>query len=393
MRKRGQASAAATLVGIIGAIIIIYILIIPPEERQRILEGEEAVEAAREAAEEANETLYELMNPIKFLPLETQEFEQTIPNVNIFIYEEGAELRRMDSLYTKKSLFGEKITTMDFEIADIANTQNILLNFLINDGEGRLIIILNGNEIYNNEIKTTNINPIELREYLKQGTNLLEFSVSSPGAAFWKTNEYSLQDLTITADLTRRDAQESRNIFVLTSDEKQTIEKVRFRFLPNCNILAVGRLDVTLNNVNIYSATPDCGYLTIVDLTPNYFVAGENTLRFRTERGRYLIDQIKFTSEIKEVELPIYYFQLTEIEYERVQNESRNITLYMKFTDDVDLKQADIRINGELERLNQRDIEFEININDHVEEGNNAVKIDPDDPIDVVDFKIELVAG
>ena len=71
------------------------------------------------------------------------------------------------------------------------------------------MIKLNENEIFNKEIGSINIDPIKLGEYLKEGTNTLEFSVSSPGIAFWATNEYSLESITITGDLVRRDAQES----------------------------------------------------------------------------------------------------------------------------------------------------------------------------------------
>ena len=77
------------------------------------------------------------------MPLETKEFEQDIPNINIFIQEEGAELERLDTLYVKKSLFSEKTASVDFEITNLADTENILLNFIVKEGKGRLIISCN----------------------------------------------------------------------------------------------------------------------------------------------------------------------------------------------------------------------------------------------------------
>jgi hypothetical protein len=387
MNRKAQAAAAATLVGIIAALIVLYILVIPPEERQKLLEGEDYVSEAEKAAE-ANVTLFELEASKKFLPLETKEFEQGIPNINIYIQEEGTELKRIDTLYAKKSIFSEKLAILNFEIIDLADAENVLLNLIVKEGKGRLIIKLNENEIYNSEITTTNIEPIKLKEYLIQGTNTIEFSVSSPGAAFWRTNEYSLEDITVTADMLRRDAQESRNIFILTSAEKENMEKVKLRFVPACSVEDVGKLDAWINNYNLYAAVPDCGYPVVLEFSPTYLVKGENVLKFKTERGRYLIEQIKITSELKEIELPVYYFQLTEKQYRYVNNETANVTLSMKFVDDIEVKQADITINGDLLRLDQEEISYSENINNYIEEGNNAIKIDPDKAIDVVDLKI-----
>ena len=390
MRKKGQAAGAATLVGIIAALIVLYILIIPAEEREKILEGEDS-DGSSSSKDNKNLTLFELENPKKFMPLDTNEFTQLIPNINIVVWEEGTELKRVDSLYVSKSLFGENTATTNFELINLEDAENLLLNFKTEKGQGRLKITLNSEEIFNKEITSVNIDPIQLKEGIKQGTNTLVFSVSSPGASFWRTNEYNIEELTVTANMLRRESEESRNTFVLASSEKENMEKVRFKFVPACNIKEVGKLDIWINNYNLYSAIPDCGYLTAIDFSPNYLVTGENILKFSTERGRYLLEQIKITSELKEVELPVYYFQLTKDEYKYVKNESKNVTLYMKFADDTELKEADITVNGNLIRLSQDEREFKKNINRYVEEGNNAVKVEPLEPMDVAEFKITLV--
>lgn len=389
MRKKGQAAGAATLVGIIAALIVLYILIIPAEEREKILEGESSDSSSSKSNK--NLTLFELENPKKFMPLDTNEFEQLIPNVNIVVWEEGTELKRIDSLYASKSLFGENTATTNFELINLEDAENLLLNFKVDESKGRLKITLNSEEIFNQEISSVNIEPIQLKNGIKQGTNTLIFTVSSPGASFWRTNEYSIKELTVTANMLRRESEESRNSFILASAEKENMEKVRFKFVPACNIKEVGKLDIWINNYNLYSAIPDCSYLTAIDFSPSYLVTGENILRFSTERGRYLLEQIKITSELKEIELPVYYFQLTEDEYAHVKNESKNVTLYMKFADSIESKEADIMVNGNLIRLSQDEREFTRNINRYVEEGNNAVKVEPEEAIDVAEFKITLV--
>ena len=128
--------------------------------------------------------------------------------------------------------------------------------------------------------------------------------------------------------------------------------------VPACNVEDVGRLKIWINNLELYSAVPDCGYPVVLEFDPGYLVVGENIIKFRTERGRYQLEQIKISSELKEVELPLYYFQITEKRYDKIKNDSANVTLRMKFTDDIDLKQADIRVNGNLLRLDQEEKEY-----------------------------------
>lgn len=391
MQKKGQktesATAAAVLIAVIAGLIVLYLLFIPPAEREKILDEKEVPEVIAEE----NVTLFELEAPKLFLPPTKKEFEQSFPNINIFVWEEGTELKRLDTLYVKRSLVSEKKATINFELINLADTKNVLLNFMVKESKGRLIISLNDNEIYNNEITTINIEPIELKEFLKEGTNILEFAVSSPGIAFWRTNAYSLGDITITADMIRREAQESRNIFVLTSTEKENMEKVKLRFLPSCNIEEVGKLNIWINNYNLYSAVPDCGMPNPpIPFSPNHLVIGENILRFKTERGKYLIEQIRLTSELKKVELPVYYFQLTEEQYKKVKAKTANVLLYMRFIDDIELKLADLTINGRLIRLDQTAMTYSKNINNYVVKGNNAIRIDPKRAIDVVEFTIQL---
>lgn len=391
MKKRGQAaSSAAVLIAIITGLIILYILFIPPAEREKLLEGTQISEE-KAGAEAANITLFELESPKQFLPAGQKEFEISLPAINLYLLEEGSELKRLDSLYIKKSLIGEEKATVEFEILSLEDTKNILLNFLVESGKGRLKIDLNDHEIFNSEVKTGNIAPVQLKDFFKQGANVLEFSTSSPGILFWRTNDYSLKNIIITADIVKREAQESRNTFVLSSAEKENMEKARLRFYPDCNIAEVGKLEIWINDYNLYSAVPDCGMPVLpIEFLPDRLVTGENVLRFKTEGGRYLIDQIKITSDLKKIEPAFYYFQLTDNQYKEVRNDTANVTLYMEFPDDVELKQADIRVNNRLMRLDQTEMEYSKDISNIVENGNNAVKIEPDSALDVVEFKALL---
>lgn len=387
MQKKGQAQAASTLIAIIAALIVLYILFIPPAERQKILEGEDYVGVNGDG--NGNITLFELDAPRVFSPEKEKKFEKDFPNVNLLLLEEGTALKSVDSLYTSRTIFSESVATTSFEIENLDDTKSVLLNFLVKDSKGRLIIKLNGNEVFNREIETININPIELKEFLREGANTLDFSVSSPGGLFWRKNRYALEDVMITGDVTRREGQEASLKFILTSAEKSNIEKARLRFWPSCKIGDVGALSVYFNGNVLYSAIPDCNNPVMpIEFSPEYFVVGENVLRFSTTKGRYLIEQIKISSTMPSDKLPTYYFQITRERYDMVKDEDADVILYMRFVDDEEMKEADIRINGYLTAVTQEEREFQLNINDFVEEGNNAIKIEPIESLEVVEMRV-----
>ena len=150
--KAPDASAAAALIAVIALFIVLYVLLLPPEERQKILEEAEeggVTPSEAEAEEETNILLSE--SPGRLVPLATAEFEKDLPTVNIQVGEEGVELKKVNSIYIKKSLFSSKEYSMDFKIANLNDIRNALLNFIIKKGEGRLIIELNNQEIFNRE--------------------------------------------------------------------------------------------------------------------------------------------------------------------------------------------------------------------------------------------------
>ncbi|MBW2977251.1 hypothetical protein KY331_00240 [Candidatus Woesearchaeota archaeon] len=387
--KKSQAAAtsAATLIAIIAGLIVLYLLVLPPGEREKIL-GENITEEGEEAKVKETKTLLSI-NPGRLDYLAQREIEHIIPSVNLNIITEAEVLKEINSIYIKRGLFTEEKGNISFRIEDIENTENVLLNFVATQRTGRLTIKLNGRVIFNNEIQTVNIEPIKLKEYL-ENFNVLEFTVNSPPATnFWKTNEYLLENIMITADLVRRGAQESKNIFIISSVERNNLEKAILRFLPECITGLVGTLDVWVNNYNIFSAVPDCGALSRpIEIPDYYLVSGENRLIFRTSKGNYLIDQIKIKSELEQLVYPVYYFEITDKRHQRIQDDEANVTLSLRFVDDIERKRARIIVNGHMISLDQNEIKFKEEITRWVEKGNNAIKIEPQKTIDVVELEV-----
>jgi len=388
-RKRGQATGAAILVAIIAVLIVLYILFLPPEERREILEEVEEEEGVVSVYDLVNVTLLEEV-PGRLDYIAQKEIEHAIPTVNLNLMVQPQVLKEIDSLYIKKSVFGQEKANISFSVADPSNIENIILNFKVRASKGRLIVVLNGHKLFDGEIKTINIEPIKLKEYLQEDNSLV-LAVSSPGIAFWSTNYYLLEDLTVTADILGRETQESKNVFILSSIEKKNLEKVWLKFLPECEVHEVGKLTAWVNGYEIYSAVPDCGApIPAIEFASYYLREGENILRFKTDLGNYLIDHIKIKTKLAQIEYPVYYFELSQERYDDVKAGRSRIFLELRFVDAIETKLGRAIVNGHLMHIDQTAIDYSEDIKEFIERGSNSVKIEPRKTLDIAELKVVI---
>src|SRR3989344_2166636 len=222
--------------------------------------------------------------------------------------------------------------------------------------------------------------------------NEVVFTVSSPGLAFWRTNELSLQNVKIVADVTSVEAQASKNIFLLSEVEKKNLEKVTLKFQPGCDLDEVGRLTVLVNGKVVYAAVPDCDVALVpIEISPGALNQGENEIIFKTEQGTYLLTHIVIESELKEVDFPTYYFDLTYEEYSDVVDEDKRVRITLEFVDVVARKFGDLEFNGHTKYFDTKEVSYILDVSDDVVQGANALKIKPRKTLEVRQLKIDLV--
>ncbi len=389
MDKRGQAH---TLVLIILLLIIFYIVLLPPAERRELLEDtdEESSTTTRVSKKGNVSTLLEEF-PGTLVFQEENKRTIDIPNINLIASTQSKVLTRFSPLSIRNGVFDKRDKSLKFTINELKNTDNIFLSFVARRFKGDLIVKLNGEVIYLYEIATSNIEPIELDKNLIKDSNVLEFSVGDVGWRFWRTNEYNLEDVKIIGDVTDLSRQKSQNSFVITNAEIQNIERMQLRFVPFCNELEdIGNLEVQINNRNIYSSMPVCGSPTVVDINRDNLNSGSNIVIFRSEKGSYSIEQIKFNLELKETRSVVYFFELNQSDFINVTNNRKDIILAMRFVDDEERKIADVSVNGHRFRLDQTRPVFTRNINGFVEQGNNFIEITPKVNLNIVELNVSI---
>jgi hypothetical protein len=221
--------------------------------------------------------------------------------------------------------------------------------------------------------------------------NNLKLSVSGVGIAFWSTNEYLLENFKITADITDKSTTASTMTFIIPKSESSNIEKTKLRFNPECEPTNVGTLEILINNQVVYSSVPDCGVLRPLDVPSSAIITGENKLAFRTEKGRYLIDQIQITNELEDTPSYTYYFDLTEEQMQDIEGGNKDANLTFYFADDREDKEAEIIINNAKTYMTRHHkFEWNMNIDRYLEEGSNSIKIIPEENMDVRKLQIRL---
>ncbi|MBT5021592.1 hypothetical protein HON01_02125 [Candidatus Woesearchaeota archaeon] len=386
-RKAQDGTKAATLVAVIALLIIFYLLFIPPHVRQEILEGN-STDSDSDSYSGSNKTLL-LENPGTLTSLSTKEITHSIPALTIFATQDAQVLDTQSSLTAKKSWFSDTSAEFTFVIQDLTHTENLLLTFVSKIHEGNMRITLNGKDIFNQEITKENPDPVVVpKKYVAQGANKLEFFTESVGWQFWKVNKHTLENLQITGDITDITQQQSKNIFIVSATEKNNLKRGRLIFTPQCELGVTGKLQALVNNHLVYEAIPDCGYALGVEFAPDILRNGENQIVFKTEKGNYIVELIKIKSELKEIVQPVYFFDLDEDEFDDVEDDSDDIYLKITFVDDNEQKEGRININGVETNIYQRDRVYKKKINDYLIEGNNAIKIIPDEILQIVELEV-----
>lgn len=379
---------AAVLVAIIAGLIILYIVFLPGSEREKLVQNQQNGETTTETPSNALLQAF----PGSLSTSANLEAEKSIPNIFLVETTNAKELYKENPFIARNGWFDKKTKIINFDIADLENTDNVAFSFTAKKRTGILTIKLNDVVVFENEIATEVVEPVRLEKRLLKDVNTLEISVSSVGARFWATNEYSFENAKITGDITDTSRQESENIFTISDSEFASLDKATLKFIPYCgNVNDLGALDVFVNNKKLFSSVPVCDNAYRQSIPKSMLNNGENNIVFKTSRGSYSVEQINVALEFKESGIKTYYFQIGSSTFKSIRNGDSDVQLTLKFVDDGKQKRAKLDINGKAETIETTKALFTKLINSKVSEGNNYIRLEPFEDLEVVELRVELV--
>lgn len=388
-RKKGEGPVpipsggnAAILVIVIATFILLYILFLPKDERDRILEQDSV---ARLAAGKAPGSVLIKENPGILTRVKDSEFDHSIPSFNLFTKTEDAVLKTVESVYVESSRGSTKGRSIVLAVKD--KVENARLSFTVNDHSGNLIISHNDNDVFTGEVESFT-EPISLD--LKE-ENLVEFSTEP--LPWWKPfsrNFYDLRDVKITGTVEKLDNKEAIQTIIIGQQEFELLDEAALTYFVDCSARDVGRLSIYINGKLLASRVPDCGSPEKWQVDPSDLSEGKNEFRFVAEQGTYLIDRVLLRTSLREPIFPLYFFSINSSVMRRIENNTVNSTLGLLFLEDGERKTATIEINNQKTRLDTRAANYSKNVDTFLVAGTNFLRIEPETTLNVVELKLVL---
>lgn len=424
--KRGQSSGGsiATLILIIGGAFLVYLMLLPAEDRNQLTGFENNESSHTNCLDDCLNTyddckydcdtsscrencLEDYRNcrddcdfketnifrnllsesPGVVFPFERNTTKQDFDSVRLFSSSKTENIFLASRITVSKSLFKNDYKSFIFDLSDLDNVEKLSLFFNVISSNGNLMIQLNGKEIYNGIVSSSNL-PIELpKSYLKEH-NLLELSTSGYAIG---SSSYDIKDLQIIKKFKVENKKESR-YFVLSSTEKNNIQKATFRYFVNCMSLSKeGILKISLNNklVSMYMVVCDAGEID-TEVDSSYFVSGRNTLTFEIDEGDYIIEDLQLDKKMEASYYPIYYFSVQEDEFNDIRDNVLNVKLKLDMINNKNVKRATFLINDNRAYMDTTKDKFEVDISDLIVEGENYIRIVPRDEFEITNLDISL---
>ncbi|MGV8169475.1 MAG: hypothetical protein ACP5N3_05450 [Candidatus Nanoarchaeia archaeon] len=390
-RSGQQSGNAAILIIIITVLIVLYILFLPPAEREALLANNSATHNGSSSTGQI--LLRESPGALDYIAEDQKDYD--FPSFTINTEVRGEVLSSRNSLYVKNSVFEKKEEVVVFT-ADPELTDNIVLSFNIEKAEGRLNVVLNGETILDSELLEGNSPPINIDTHNLQTSNELRFSVSSPGVAFWRFNEYSLKNVKVTADVTDISQSENVQSLSLTDEDIKYLESAQLRYSPVCNLQEISSMEVLINGYSLFKGVPDCGMYNYAPIAAGTLKEGQNQIVFRVDRGSILIDRLRLTSTYETDNNPIYYFEVEEDNFTNPDDPedyelNSDLDAYLDLTfPNTNPKRFEIFINGMKIGFNTARTKETKQIDNYIRPGTNSVEIRPLQDMTMTEIRIRL---
>jgi hypothetical protein len=303
---------------------------------------------------------------------------------------EARVLFEKPSLYLMSSKLDSKTDTIHFSYdSRYEKLGSVLLSFNVEKAYGRLIVELNGEQIFEGSMPRGSQGPIRMPEALIKSNNLLRLSVSSvPWWRFWGRHQYQLNDVKLTGTLSRLDTLEATSIIRLSDQEVNEFQSGFIRFMTECTGGDQGVLKVFINNRLISSSVPSCPGYERIELGPEHLYSGKNEVAFMLSSGAVYISSFVLRVDIKEAKWPIYYFDINSTKWDEIQDENPDIFLELEFIDEGYSKLALFTLNGRKLHMDTKDDTWQKRINGYLRKDSNYIRIEPETDLDVAALRI-----
>lgn len=383
MKGRRAQGSVAGIIFLIAIFIVLFVLILPPCDKCKLL-GDECPDYCDEVDVEDSEVLLS-ESPGSVSPFGLNESTEEFDQINLF-FDPDPYTKRLDTSFDiSTSWFSDSDKVLSFDVDDLDNIDSAHLLLDIIDSKGKLIIELNDHQIFHEKISSPSMKMVELPMAYLQEKNVLRIFSDGPGLAFWERNYYEIREAILKIEFNKISAKSIQNFYV-SSNEKDNLLGSRLEFFIYCDeeMEDFTVFKIFLNDHLVNNEFLDCeGVDRAIALNREYVEKSSNELVFVIDSGKYILSQPKVINSFVSNVQPYYEFNIDDEVYENYNE----IYLKLEFPEN-GRKKAEIKINDYTFELDTSAEEFEINIGDYVEEGENTVEIIPENSFEIEKLKV-----
>ena len=393
MFKKGEALTSgkdvAILLLLIAVFVVLYVLLLPPAEREALLNETSNVSSQQYGAVVPQTLLSE--SPGSVSSVAEQTITHDFAPINLFIKSEPVTKTLANSLYIGRSLFSEDSQTLTFPVESVSSVKDATLFFSVKNAVGKLEIRLNNNIIFFDKIGSSEVKLIPLPINFLQRNNVIMLRASSPGILFWRTNSYTLDNLGIKETFELINPREER-VFSVSESEKNNLERAILLYSLYCNSLEGDstKLKIYVNNNQLFSSLINCGSAaSSMEIPTNYFARGSNKLIFVIEEGDFTISDVKIKTELKEKSYPTYHFNVDSTSYNSINSGQGSAVMSFTFVGSQQ-KTATVLVNNNQFDISTADTSYSNDISKFINLGDNVIKIVPSNTFTIDSLKVTL---
>lgn len=382
MNKRSQVS---TLILLLMIVLVFYVILLPPGEREKILETPADQTVSGTSSTEKINLLSADVGTMDYV--KEKEIEHSFTPVLLEERANAVVLSEVAPFSVRKGWFTSKTKQVAFGVESPETAEKVLLSFQLTKKVGNLRIKLNDVDVFDAAVEGDAPVFVELKKSLIQKINTLEFETYGLGIF---AREYQFKDIKIVGDIIDPSRRSSLQTFIVSPEEKSNLQSGYLSFYGVCNTQQVGTLTIMLNDKVLSSLVPNCNSVNHFETVSNDFLEGRNELKFNLPSGSARLDSVLVKTKLKPTKSFIDYFNVNSTVYTKLDTHKAKTWLRIEFVDDGKQKTADVNINGVLSTIDQTNNKYEKDITSRIRKDNNYISLTPRTELNVVNLKVSV---